>query len=109
MNDENQTNPNLGTCMDYTRDPDGPPSNEHPNAHDFNQLVTIYSHTDSFSTPRSVAAAAGVDGVAVPGPLAGDSPATWGTLVSGAPDQGASTFVRDHGNGNYTVTHVFWA
>jgi hypothetical protein len=35
-----------------TRDPDGPPSNEHPNSHDYNQLVTIYSHTDSFSTTR---------------------------------------------------------
>jgi hypothetical protein len=54
--DENQTNPNLGTCMDYTRDPDGPPSNEHPNSHDFSQLVSIYSHTDSFNTPRSVIA-----------------------------------------------------
>jgi hypothetical protein len=24
--------------MDYTSDPDGPPSNEHPNQHDFEQL-----------------------------------------------------------------------
>jgi hypothetical protein len=104
--DENQTNPNLGSCMDYTRDPDGPPSNEHPNSHDYSQLVTIYSHTDSFNTPTALAAADdanGVDG------LAGNAPATWGKLVSGAPDHGASTFVREHGNGSFTVTHVFWA
>ncbi|HEX6871289.1 MAG TPA: hypothetical protein VF163_09355 [Micromonosporaceae bacterium] len=95
--DENQTNPNLGTCMDYTRDPDGPPSNEHPNSHDFNQLVTIYSHTDSFNTPTFA------------GAMAGESPASWGTLVEGVAGQGVNTYVREHGNGNYTLTHVFWA
>jgi hypothetical protein len=35
--------------MDYTDDPDGPPSNEHPNAHDFEQLETIYNHIDTTS------------------------------------------------------------
>jgi len=95
--DENQTNPNLGSCMDYTRDPDGPPSNEHPNSHDYAQLVTIYSHTDSFNTPTF-------------GPVsAGESPAAWGRLVDGSAGHGVSTYVRDYGNGNYTVTHVFWA
>ena len=48
--DEVQTNPNLGTCMDYTNDADGPPSNEHPNTHDFDLLESIYAHTDSYST-----------------------------------------------------------
>ena len=42
--DENFDNPNLGSCMDYTSDPDGPPSNEHPNSHDFQQIAAIYSH-----------------------------------------------------------------
>jgi len=40
--DENFSNPNLGTCMDYTSNPAGPPSNEHPNAHDYEELETIY-------------------------------------------------------------------
>src|SRR3990170_2409509 len=48
--DENFSNPNLGTCMDYTSDPDGPPSNEHPNQHDYDQLATIYGHLDSTTT-----------------------------------------------------------
>ncbi len=48
--DENFSNPNLGTCMDYTNDPDGPPSNEHPNSHDYDQLDTIYAHLDSITT-----------------------------------------------------------
>ena len=42
--DETFDNPNLGTCMDYTNDPDGGgsygPGNEHPNGHDYDQLVT---------------------------------------------------------------------
>lgn len=44
--DENFSNPNLGTCMDYTSDPDGPPSNEHPNQHDYDQIEAIYTHLD---------------------------------------------------------------
>ncbi len=44
--------------MDYTNDPDGGAggaasddlSNEHPNQHDFDQLMAIYGHSDSGST-----------------------------------------------------------
>lgn len=45
--DENFDNPNLGTCMDYTNDPS---TNQHPNQHDFDQIATIYNHTDSVNT-----------------------------------------------------------
>jgi len=51
--DENYGNTNLGTCMDYTSDPDGPPSNEHPNSHDYEQLETIYSHLDTLTSVKS--------------------------------------------------------
>ena len=37
--DEDQTNANLGTCMDYTN---LPASNQHPNAHDFGMLKQLY-------------------------------------------------------------------
>jgi hypothetical protein len=50
--DENFNNGNLGSCMDYTSDPDGPPSNEHPNGHDFDQLEDIYAHLDGSTTIR---------------------------------------------------------
>ncbi len=36
--DEVFDNPNLETCMDYTNDPS---TNQHPNAHDYDQLATI--------------------------------------------------------------------
>jgi hypothetical protein len=69
--DENFNNANLGTCMDYTNDPS---TNQHPNQHDYDELVTIYSHVDSTSTVGSAPAGASV----------GNSPECWGTLVSGS-------------------------
>jgi len=99
--DENQTNPNLGTCMDYSSNPAGPPNNEHPNAHDYAQLVTIYSHLDSFNTPTLAGPAASAQ--------AGDSRASWGKLVHGSPSHGGGVYVRGLGQGNYTVTFVTWA
>jgi hypothetical protein len=48
------TNVNTGSCMDYTNAPAGGIlngvnyglSNEYPNAHDYDQLLTIYNHFD---------------------------------------------------------------
>jgi hypothetical protein len=99
--DEIFTNPNLGTCMDYTNNPTGPPSNEHPNQHDYDQLVTIYSHLDSSSTV----------GQALPGPSAvvADSPASWGKLVSGSATHGHGMYLRDLGHGDQIITFVIWA
>jgi hypothetical protein len=104
--DENFNNPNLGTCMDYTSDPDGPPSNEHPNAHDFQQLVTIYTHLDRFTT---VGAAAPAD--APPGFANADMNAqeNWGAKVRESANGRADLFVRDFGNGFKVFTFVIWA
>lgn len=63
--DEVFDNPNLGSCMDYTNDPDGgaggasatDPSNEHPNSHDYNQIGSIYSHLDTTTTISSLVTA----------------------------------------------------
>ncbi len=43
-------NTNLGTCMDYTSNPSGPPDNTHPNQHDYDELDLIYAHLDSTTT-----------------------------------------------------------
>jgi hypothetical protein len=51
--DEDFDNPNLGTCMDYTR---APSTNQHPNQHDYDELETIYSHLDPSSTTEANAA-----------------------------------------------------
>lgn len=105
--DEIFDNPNLGTCMDYSDDPDGgeggavdnDPSNEHPNGHDFMQLLTIYDHRDPFGTAR-------------PGPGAGnpdDTPAAWGRLTRTSRNNRIQRFELDLGRGEKRVTHVFWA
>lgn len=60
--DETFDNANLGSCMDYTNDPDGgeggasstDPSNEHPNKHDYDMIETIYAHLDSTTTIDSL-------------------------------------------------------
>lgn len=96
--DENFDNPNLGTCMDYTSDPS---TNQHPNQHDYDQLEAIYAHLDSFTTVGQVAPAAA--------PSVGDSPASWGTLVSGSRADRHSTYVRHYADGTSVVTFVIWA
>ena len=83
--------------MDYTNDPN---SNQDPNAHDYDELVTIYSHVDSFTTIGQATAGAAV---------VGNSRSDWGREVSRSASGHASTFVRDFGAGNSVVTFVIWA
>jgi hypothetical protein len=105
--DENFDNPNLGTCMDYTRDPDGPPSNEHPNRHDYDQLEAIYAHLDSTTTVGQSTGGPGVGQNSDIDP--GDTPAAWGEPVRRQPDGRPNVYARDLGGGRRLVTHVFWA
>jgi len=90
--DENFNNANLGSCMDYTSDPDGPPSNEHPNAHDFAQLELVYGHLDSSSTVAST-----------PSSLPGNAPP-----FSQASRANGDVYVDDLGHGVHRITHVLW-
>ena len=111
--DETFDNVNLGSCMDYTNDPDGgaggvsnnDPSNEHPNSHDFSQLLQIYNHTHSAS---SAVVPQGNDnrGADV---ADDDRPSTWGKLVRSSRDGRVQVFELDLGRGAKKVTHVFWA
>lgn len=98
--DENFNNANLGTCMDYTNDPS---TNEHPNKHDYDQLVTIYSHLDS-TTTVGAALPKGASALSV-----GNDERSWGRLVDGSRAAGHSTHVRDLGDGNLVITSVVWA
>jgi hypothetical protein len=110
--DETFNNPNLGTCMDYTNDPDGgaggassnDPSNEHPNQHDYEQLETIYAHLDSTTTVRSTSAASRVP----PGANRGDfnTRAEWGRKIRESRDGKLELWVRDFGRGAKMFTWV---
>ena len=103
--DEDFDNPNLGTCMDYTSDPT---SNQHPNAHDYAQLDTIYAHLDSVTTIGSST----LPSPAIPpgrGQSDSDTPAEWGQLVRSAAGGHIQVYELDLGRGNKVVTHVLWA
>lgn len=105
--DSNFNNANLGTCMDYTNAPSGGgsygASNLSPNAHDYDQLNSIYSHLDSTTTVAFRSNAAGAFGDP------GDTPREWGRAIhfdgKGRPDM----FERAEGPGAKTITQVFWA
>jgi hypothetical protein len=107
--DEAFDNPNLGTCMDYTNDPtrnDGFGNNLHPNAHDFEELATIYAHVDATSTVDQSAA--------VPGARLGQdadftNASEWGKAIRFSADGKPSVFVRHLGNDQEVFTFVVWA
>ncbi len=102
--DENFNNANLGSCMDYTSNPEGPPSNEHPNAHDFEQLEAIYAHLDDFTTLSFAPAG----GPAAMGQIDFSGPGQWGQLVALSRDGGQAVYVLDFGGGHQVVTFVTW-
>jgi hypothetical protein len=112
--DETFDNVNLGTCMDYTNDPDGgaggvssnDPSNEYPNSHDYQELDTIYGHTDGYTTlTASLPMSAGEK---IVDQLDTNHPAAWGRLVSRSRDGGQETYLLDLGGGNKQFTFVTW-
>ena len=107
--DETFANANLGSCMDYTNDPDGgaggavnsDPSNEHPNSHDYSQLLDIYDHKDSTDTTAMTGSqSAGAED---------EGPGSWGRLVRSSRDGRVQIYELDLGGGQKKITHVFWA
>jgi hypothetical protein len=113
--DEVFDNENLGTCMDYTNDPDGGAggasasdlTNEHPNDHDYEQLETIYGHLDNQATSVFLTHSTGAGNALDAREGTGES--DWGRAIrhDGAGRQ--NVFEKDLGNGGRVITHVFWA
>lgn len=121
--DENFSNYNLGTCMDYTNAPSGGivggfnygPSNVRPNNADYNHLAGFYGHSDGSSLAatnfgvREVGKASGDGPPAGFNAAVGESASEWGRAIRrdrrGRPD----VFLKDFGNGHKRLIHVFWA
>jgi len=109
-------NTNLGTCMDYTNDPDGTLSgqlsNLHPNQHDYDELGIIYQHLDAFTTVLSsvfgkkspVPASVGNDN-----DIDTSNPSEWGKVIRKSSDGRSALHERDLGKGNKVFTFVIWA
>jgi hypothetical protein len=96
--DENFDNANLGTCMDYTNDPS---TNQHPNKHDYDELVTIYTHLDATTTVAQAQAT-----------VAGNLPAPaaeWGKLIRMSANGRVALYELDLGGGHKVLTFVIWA
>jgi hypothetical protein len=113
--DEVLNNPNLGTCMDYTNDPNGgaggasatDPSNQHPNQHDYEELALIYSHLDSTTTVGSSSATSAMPPAASRGDL--NSRAEWGRKIREAPNGKLELWVHGFGNGKRMFSVVIRA
>ena len=88
---QDESGADLNTCMDYSSKLDNPD----PNAHDYQQLVTIYgSHFDTSSTVASG--------------LSADESATAETVERN--DRIADSIITEtYRDGSKKVTHVFWA
>jgi len=111
--DETFDNPNLGTCMDYTNDPS---TNQYPNAHDYEELTTIYGHPDDTTTVGQTVQSGPGKGQRRPAPAETDSDepaqlgtAQWGKLVRSTNHGRTELYELDLGRGHKVLTHVIWA
>lgn len=120
--DEIFDNVNLGSCMDYSRNPAGGvyngfdygPNNEHPDKHDYDQLKIIYNHDDGY-TSATASTNFGIREVGKAAPPvissagSGDSPAEWGRAIRYDAQGRPNVFEKDLAPGQKVLTHVFWA
>lgn len=98
LDHQDESGADFNTCMDYSNALDNPS----PNAHDYQQLQTIYSHLDSFTT---------IGRPAIQFNEFGDDPDAshnWGQLVRQSKDGRSSVYERQNFDGTKTVRHVFW-
>ena len=98
-------NTNLGTCMDYTNNPLEPPSNVDPNQHDYDELVTIYSHLDSTTTVSAPASSK------MPPAMADidlTTPGQWGKLIRTSHNGRTALYELDFGRGFKVFTFIIW-
>jgi hypothetical protein len=96
-------NANLGTCMDYTSNPLGPPDNEHPNKHDYDELDIIYAHLDSTTTIGNSIVGSGFP------EIDHNNPSSWGRLMKLSNDGRTAIYELDLGGGRKIVTFVIFA
>lgn len=89
------------TCMDYSNSP----TSTAPNQHDYDELVTIYSHTDSYNSYSTSASAASTAVSAARGEMVTDVPL--GQLIHG--DAYYETYVAPDGRGGLWINRVILA
>lgn len=111
--DENFSNTNLGTCMDYTDDPDGTIysqlDNQHPNLHDYEMMTEMYAHLNSTDVETKPSKGNGKGKKLGNGQnIDLNNPSSWGRAVKQDAQGKNSLFERELGNGLVLITHVTW-
>ncbi|PCI29966.1 hypothetical protein COB55_01135 [Candidatus Wolfebacteria bacterium] len=120
--DEAFNNANLGTCMDYTNDPDGTIlgqlDNQHPNQHDYDMMTEMHSHLNSTDggggggKPDKGNGGGNGGGKGKPADVGShidfDDPSSWGRAIAQDASGKDSLFEKNLGNGRVVVTHVTW-
>jgi len=120
--DESFSNTNLGSCMDYTNDPDGTlydqADNRHPNAHDYDEMTSIYAHVNE--TSGDDGGDGGKPGKCDPWPSCKknqasngadidlNDPSSWGQAIKQDAQGNDSVYRRELANGQALITHVLW-
>lgn len=99
LDHQDESGADLNTCMDYSNALDNPS----PNAHDYQQIQTIYAHLDSSTTIGSLIASAASEFGDDP-----DAPHNWGRLVRQSANGRSSIYEHVDWYGNKLVRHVFW-
>ncbi len=115
-------NPNTGSCMDYTNDPDGgpggaspsDPNNMHPNAHDY-QLINARHNHIGFTPPTLLSSEETADlpepTVDMPQAMKDYNPMRledFGTLVQSGDGGRTERYEVDFGNGHKVINQVIW-
>jgi hypothetical protein len=106
LDHQSEDGSSLNTCMDYFSNTGANAGNSlstRPNAHDFEELKTIYAHLDSTTTVAALtspaASASDVDH---------DDPNSWGQLMSQSANGRSSKYEKVNKDGSVTATHVYW-
>jgi hypothetical protein len=97
-------NTNLGTCMDYTNNPE---SNQHPNQHDLDELGIIYAHLDSTTTVKQTTQTGKMPPAMADIDFSGR--AQWGQLIHSSHGGWKELYELDFGGGHKVFTFVIWA
>ncbi|HVT02444.1 MAG TPA: hypothetical protein VHL58_03605 [Thermoanaerobaculia bacterium] len=102
----------LNTCMDYfsnTGANAGSTLSTKPNAHDFEELNTIYAHTDSTTTVSSFEGSVFSLNPTSDDDSMFDTADKWGKVVDATPDGQTTTYAKELPNGDTQITFVIWA
>lgn len=105
LDHQSENGSSLNTCMDYFSNTGANAASTlstRPNKHDFDQLTSLYAHSDSSTTVAATTSSISSD-VDI-----SDDPMSWGQRVRQSAGGRSSLYQRHNADGSITVTHVYW-